>query len=114
MCGGWWGEDTSGGGKQGELEEALAILERTVTAEMQVEVAKLVAQHAEQMRNTERQQLQLEVKVAVMESENRMKAQHLAENEDVEVRTWVLGAISGGVVVGLVGAVAFAVMARRR
>jgi hypothetical protein len=117
------GEDTSeesnSGGRE-ELEEALTILERTMTAEKEVQIAQLSARHFEHKLQDERRQSQLEAKVAVMEAEHKMSKLHQSEKallvKDVELceaRLRVQGAISVGVAVGLV-AVALAVMTMRR
>ena len=103
-----------------ELEEALTILERTMTAEKEVQIAQLSARHFEHKLQDERRQSQLEAKVAVMEAEHKMSKLHQSEKallvKDVELceaRLRVQGAISVGVAVGLV-AVALAVMTMRR
>ena len=113
-------EESNSGGR-GELEEVLTILERTMTAEKEVQIAQLSAKHFEHKLQDERRQSQLEAKVAVMEAEHKMSKLHQAENKallvkDVELReaqARVQGAISVGVAAGLV-AVVLAVMTMRR
>ena len=113
-------EESNGGGS-GELQEVLTILERTMTADKEVQIAQLSAKHIEHQLQDERRQSQLEAKIAVMEAEHKMSKLHQAENKallvkDVELReaqARVQGAISVGVAAGLV-AVALAVMTMRR
>ena len=112
-------EESNSGGR-GELEEVLTILERTMTAEKEVQIAQLSAKHFEHKLQDERRQSQLEAKVAVMEAEHKMSKLHQAEKallvKDVELRearSRVQGAICVGVAAGLV-AVVLAVMTMRR